>query len=720
MDIRSYFTSQATAHSDSEDSDSGTDRDSESSARPLSPPPSKKKCKRKDVYSKRKYSKSWEKDFGWLFYDEDSNGAYCKVCKQSGVPGLQRTGGVWVTKPFKNWKKAVEKMKAHAKSESHIHATQALLAAQEAARSGTVVQQLQNVEARKRAENRAAVKCLILLTHFLTKEHVAHSTKFEKLVDVVVRCGSQHLKKFLETAPRNARYTSRVAVVEFIDSLATWAEESILKRLQKAPWYSLMADECINISCVEELSVFCRWEEDGVPVECFLELIPLKRADAETIYSTLIECLKKKDLQVVGLGFDGASTFSGHRTGVQARIKKHSPHALFVHCHCHLLQLACVQAANKTPGIAHVYKTLITLWKFFHNSPKRAECLKEVQTVLELPEMKVIKPSDTRWLAHERCVKAVKASYSAIVITIGNIYETSHEPEALGIHGALCKLSTIAAIYLLDFTLPQVAKLNKALQAEQLDLSLIFSLVDATLQSLDDAVLPGANWVLELLDNVDDLKSSTKVTIDADKILSFQNTVGKPFVADLKTNISSRFSSSNAVLSALSIFDPQKVPKPDSASLPTYGEESVKKLLAHYGQDKDAETLDGEDTVKTAMISTETATEWKTFRQLLVKQPHDTTATQLKELVSNDMLKAMFPNLHTIASITLSIPVSTASVERSFSQMKMIKTRLRNSLTDSNLSHLMRIAIETPEELSESDLEEIVGVWQRKSRRISV
>lgn len=70
-------------------------------------------------------------------------------------------------------------------------------------------------------------------------------------------------------------------------------------------------------------------------------------------------------------------------------------------------------------------------------------------------------------------------------------------------------------------------------------------------------------------------------------------------------------------------------------------------------ENRDDETLDGEKTVKTAMISTEIVTEWKFFRQLLVQQPQvDTTATQLKKLVSNDMLKAMFPNLHTIASIT--------------------------------------------------------------------
>ena len=57
--------------------------------------------------------------------------------------------------------------------------------------------------------------------------------------------------------------------------------------------------------------------------------------------------------------------------GVQARLKKHAPHAVSVHCH--LLQLACMEAANSTTGIKHVYTTLTTLWKYFHYSPKRAE-----------------------------------------------------------------------------------------------------------------------------------------------------------------------------------------------------------------------------------------------------------------------------------------------------------------------------------------------------------
>ena len=96
----------------------------------------------------------------------------------------------------------------------------------------------------------------------------------------------------------------------------------------------------------------------------------------------------------------------------------------------------------------------MTLWKFFHYSPKRAEHLKGAQQVLNLLELKVTKPSDTRWLAHERCVKAVKANYAAIVIALESFYEQTHEPEALGINKALSRKSTLIAMFLLDFVLP--------------------------------------------------------------------------------------------------------------------------------------------------------------------------------------------------------------------------------------------------------------------------
>jgi len=93
---------------------------------------------------------------------------------------------------------------------------------------------------------------------------------------------------------------------------------------------------------------------------------------------------------------------------------------------------------------------------------------------------------------------------------------------------------------------------------------------------------------------------------------------------------------------------------------------------------------------------------------------------QLKELAFHDMIKTLFPNLNKIGKICLSISVTTASVKRSFSQMKLIKKCLRSSLNDKSLSNLMKIALESPVELTDSYLEEIVDVWNRKSRRIVV
>lgn len=75
------------------------------------------------------------------------------------------------------------------------------------------------------------MKLLSRCTHFLTQQHIAHSTNFEKLVNLVVSCGGQNLNIFLESAARNAVYTSRVAVVEFTEALGTWVEESTLKHL---------------------------------------------------------------------------------------------------------------------------------------------------------------------------------------------------------------------------------------------------------------------------------------------------------------------------------------------------------------------------------------------------------------------------------------------------------------------------------------------------------
>ena len=103
----------------------------------------------------------------------------------------------------------------------------------------------------------------------------------------------------------------------------------------------------------------------------------------------------------------------------------------------------------------------------------------------------------------------MKVSYAAIVTALDNIHEHTHEPEALGLSKALSKKETTATIFLLDYTLPQVAKLNKTLQTEHLDLSIVSSFVNATLHTSENAITPAANWVLELWEECVNLERAT-------------------------------------------------------------------------------------------------------------------------------------------------------------------------------------------------------------------
>ncbi len=91
----------------------------------------------------------------------------------------------------------------------------------------------------------------------------------------------------------------------------------------------------------------------------------------------------------------------------------------------------------------------------------------------------------------------------------------------------------------------------------------------------------------------------------------------------------------------------------------------------------------------------------------------------LGEMEKSHTYEGFFPEIWKIMNIMMALPIGTASVERSFSQMKLIKTRLRSKLSDLNLEHLMKIAIEGPN-LSDVNFMEILHIFKEKNRHISL
>ena len=83
----------------------------------------------------------------------------------------------------------------------------------------------------------------------------------------------------------------------------------------------------------------------------------------------------------------------------------------------------------------------------------------------------------------------------------------------------------------------------------------------------------------------------------------------------------------------------------------------------------------------------------------------------------NSDIATAFPNLAKVAAIVNVLPVTTATVKRSFSPMKLIETRLRSRLCADALEYTMRICIEGPDQLSDDVLESVVDHYKSLKKR---
>ena len=126
----------------------------------------------------------------------------------------------------------------------------------------------------------------------------------------VVQNGDELLKRHIEGAA-NAQYTSSfsaTAIIEGIDTLDTWIDRKLEKRLKDSPFFSIMADESQDITSQEELSICCRWIVNGRPEEHFLTILHVTSTDAQAITAALTSFIETKGLEyhkLIGQGVKG-------------------------------------------------------------------------------------------------------------------------------------------------------------------------------------------------------------------------------------------------------------------------------------------------------------------------------------------------------------------------------------------------------------------------------
>lgn len=144
---------------------------------------------------------------------------------------------------------------------------------------------------------RNAVVGAMKIIYWLAKEELAHTTKYESLLDLAISLGCTYLKE-LHVAD-NANYCSRQIVGEFLQTLSMQIEDDVLQDLPSSSCFSLLTDESTDISVLKQLVVVARYIlPSGDVTTSFLAIVDLPDGTAESIEAVLLDITEKKSIDV--------------------------------------------------------------------------------------------------------------------------------------------------------------------------------------------------------------------------------------------------------------------------------------------------------------------------------------------------------------------------------------------------------------------------------------
>lgn len=227
--------------------------------------------------------------------------------------------------------------------------------------------------------------------------------------------------------------------------------------------FSVPNDSSTDISVTDEELVYVRYLEDGRPVTKFLSIQALAKADAVGIVAAIDKAfLDETDMQpnewrnkTLGMSTDGASVMIGIRNGVVTMIKADVPHLISVHCVTHQLELGIKDSIKQVAYLAKVEDFLLSIYKFYSNSPLNWHNLKETGTALN---MKVLKPANvkgTRWIPHhEQAAKAIKQDWPCLLAHLDSVSVNGQSADAKAkATGFVRLLRSFECVYFLHFFL---------------------------------------------------------------------------------------------------------------------------------------------------------------------------------------------------------------------------------------------------------------------------
>ena len=195
---------------------------------------------------------------------------------------------------------------------------------------------------------------------------------FVALLNFRIEAGDTVLREHMSTA---ATYTWNTIQNQIITVLADQVTTCIVDKVKAAKWFTVIADEVMDVSNREKLCIVLRYvvsatltvREDLVGLfECATGISGRNLSDK--IKSTQqvglhLSCLR-------GQAYDGAGNIAGSVNGTASLISDEYPLAIYLHCASHCLNLAVVKSLEVT-SVQNMMGVIGRVYQFFTAHPKR-------------------------------------------------------------------------------------------------------------------------------------------------------------------------------------------------------------------------------------------------------------------------------------------------------------------------------------------------------------
>ncbi|XP_042441419.1 zinc finger MYM-type protein 1-like [Zingiber officinale] len=516
-------------------------------------------------------------------------------------------------------------------------------------------------------------------------------------------------------APGNNQMIAPKIQKQLVNACAVETTNAILADLGDR-WFTLLLDEARDCSVKEQMTVVIRYvNKHGEVIERFMVVVHVATTTTACLKEAIDSLFAKYGLSVArlrGQGYDGASNMSGEFNGLKSLIMKENPYALYVHCFAHQLQLLVVTVAQANQYVCDFMWIVGSIVNTSASSCKRDDKLRQLEhdkkvKLLERGEISfgrglnqetsLARPGDTRWGFHHSTLCRIEQMWPSVIEVLQNLIDDGNR-SSKGLSRTLVermeRYEFVFILLLMKCILAITNHLSTVLQEKDQNIVNAMRLINnvkCKLQKLryygwdilleDVKKFCNTNFI-EIINMTDNINSRSRLKRDG-KNVNFDHYFHVEIFCEVINIIlqemdSRFFETTTDLLIYMSCLDPRN----------SFSRFDVHKLvrLAHFCEDDFSwnERMLVEQELETYIDDVRSDERFEGISDL------GALAKKMIETMKN----RVFPLVYRMIELSLLLPVATATVERMFSAVNIVKIDLRNRIGDEWMNDNLVVYIE--------------------------